>query len=257
MKSDFIKEKITQAGDIALDFYQQEFYTKTKSHKNDLITEADKSVSKYLVDEINDKFSDHKIISEELDEQINPNSNKEWVIDPIDGTFNFVKGMHIWAVMIAYLEDGKTKMSSIYFPVVDELYFANKNGSFLNGTEVSVSSTNKLKRSSGKIFCAPDTKRGGEYIKKYKKAASNMILNSGVEFVNFGSSAPASCYLAKGSIDFMIVNIGEDWDYLPTLFMAQKAGARVTTSSGEEWKRGGSDVIVANPNLHSKILEFF
>lgn len=255
----FLKKIIQEAGNIGLKYYQSDFDVNTKSHKNDLLTEADKEIGKFLVERINNEYPEHKILSEEMEEVINPKSKKEWVVDPIDDSFNFANGMHIWAVMIAYLENGKVQLSGIYFPVMNELYFAKKDcGAYLNGKKISVSSNNELKRCIGKLYFAPEENDTyGEHVARYKQAVSDMVLNSSLEFINFGASAPAACYLAKGSIDFMINNVGLDWDYLPTLFIAKEAGAKVTNSNGKEWQRGQQDIIVANPSLHPKLLQFF
>ena len=255
----FLKDTIQQAGDIALKYYNQGFEIKTKSHKNDLLTEADEAVSEFLVKNIKEKYPDHKILSEELPEAINPKSSQEWVIDPIDGTFNFAKGMHIWAVMIAYLEDGEAKISAVYFPVTDELYFAEKDsGAYLNDERISVSETESLDHSVGTVYYSSGHGSVyGEYIEKYKKAVADMALNSGIKFTNPGSIAGLVCYFAKGSVDFMFNNAGQDWDHLPTLLIAEESGAIITNSHGEEWSRGEQDIVVANPNIHSSLLEFF
>ena len=64
-------------------------------------------------------------------------------------------------------------------------------------------------------------------------------------------------YLAKGGVDFMMGNAGLDWDYLAPFLICEEAGAVVTDSDGNPWKRGRQDFVIANPNLHQKVLELF
>lgn len=256
----FLKKKVKTAGDIALNYYKKEnLETKSKSYEQDYVTKADNAVSDFLVSEINTEFPDHKIISEELPEPINNDSSCEWVMDPIDGTFAFVKEMHMWAVMIAYLEDGETKLSAIYFPVLDEFYFAKRGkGAFLNGSQISVSNTESLDHSVCIFHCS--SSQGdiyGKYPQKYRSAVAEMLTSLDIKFMNMGSIASAACYFSKGGVDLMINNSGLDWDYLPVILMAEEAGAQITNSHGEQWSRGEQDVIMSNNNLHSNILEFF
>jgi len=254
---EFLQTIIKQAGEIAKPYFLKGVTFTTKAHQQDMVTEADISVSKFLVEKIHEKYPDHHIKSEELPDDINSGAEFEWVIDPIDGTRNFAIGIPLWAVMIAVLKNGELYMSAVYHPIANELFFAQKGkGAFLNGIPVHVNKVNDLERSYSMIFRAIPGSKYGDYFEVYKKAHSNFALHSTVSMMHFSCSAMLT-YVAKGSVDFAVGNSGMDWDYLPTFLICEEAGATVTNCEGKPWTRGRQDYIIANPHIYSKVFETF
>lgn len=159
--------------------------------------------------------------------------------------------------MVAVLRNGERYLASVYFPLSDELFFAERGkGATMNEHKISVSNREVLDRALGNMFRASPGGPYGEHFERYRHALTRIILETNVGMRGFGSSA-ALCYIANGAMDFAIGNAGLDWDYLPTTLICEEAGAVVTDSDGNPWQRGRQDYIIANPNLHPKILEYF
>ncbi len=251
---EFLKQIIREAGDMAKPSFFQGVGYKTKADAKDMVTEVDIRVSEFLVQKIHEKYPDHHIKSEELAEDMNAGAEYEWVIDPIDGTRNFAMGVPIWAVMIAIVKNGETYMSAVYHPLANELFFAEKGqGAFVNDKKIQVNNTDTLERAYGMMFRSSPFGAYGDYFEKYRSAIANFALNSNASMTNFGC-AGMLCYVAKGSIDFVLGNAGLDWDLLPNFLICEEAGAVITDSSGNPWKRGRQDYVLANKNIHAEVL---
>lgn len=255
---DFLQKTIRDAGDIAKEYFFRGVISEQKSSPRDLITEADRSVSAYIVDEIHKKYSTHHIKSEELSEDINSGALFEWIIDPIDGTYNFAKGIPLWGVIIALLRNGEPLYGAVYFPISNQLYFAEKGkGACVNDERIFVSNISELPYAKGNIYRSPSQDGPyGSHIERYKRAGALLINDTDVIFLNFGAASAIS-FVASGAVAFAIGNGGLDWDYIAPFLICEEAGAVVSDSDGNPWKRGRQDYIIANADLHPKLLTFF
>lgn len=250
---EFLKNTIKEAGDIAKEYFLKGVTHKIKANIGDLVTDADIAVSNFLIEKIHDKYPDHHIHTEEEGDDINSGAQYEWVIDPIDGTRNFAMGVSFWCVMIAVLKDGEVCLSAIYNPLAQELFFAEKGrGAYMNDEKISVNKVDSLDYGFGVAARTTNTDKEEEY----KKVLARLNTDTDVWIHGFGTML-AVCHLANGGIDFMISNCGFDHDYLPCYLICREAGALVTDSEGNDWTRYRRDVVIANPNLHPKILELF
>jgi len=250
---DFLKQIITEAGKMAKDFFDSGVNHKAKANLSDLVTDADFAVSHYLVEEIHSKYPDHHIFSEEMEEDINPGAQYEWVIDPIDGTRNFAMGVPMWGIMIAVLKDGELYMSAVSNPVANELFFAEKGkGATMNEKAIYVNDVSSLDHGFSYAVRGVNYK----YDKIFQKAVCKLATETDVWMHNLGTMLSV-CYVASGGADFYIGNCGMEWDNLAPALIAREAGALVTDSDGNEWKRERGDIIIANPKLHSKVMGLF
>jgi len=250
---DFLKKTIKEAGSIAKEYFRQGVSHRMKTNLGDLVTDADIAVSNFLIDRIHTEYPDHHIHTEEEGDDINPGAQYEWVIDPIDGTRNFAMGISFWCVMVAILKDGELYMSAIYNPLVGELFFAAKGqGAYMNDKRIFVNKVDSLDHGFG-IAGRCD---GTDFDEEFKKVLVKLNKDTNAWVHGFGTML-AVCHLASGGIDFFMVNFGFDHDYLPVALICREAGALVTNSEGGEWTRYRRDIVIANPNLHSKVLELF
>lgn len=254
----FLKTTICAAGQLAKEYFDAGVTHRTKEHLGDLLTEADVAVSKFLVDKIHHQYPDHHIHSEEMANDINPGAEYEWVIDPIDGTRNFAMGVPFWCVIIAVVKNGETNLAAVYNPIADVLFFAEKGkGAFLNDKKISVNNTDSLDYSFGCFNRANEGGIYGDRVERYVVGAVRLVRETTAWIHNYGSGALAMCYLARGGIDFAAGNAGLDWDYLAPFLIAEEAGAIVTDSDGNPWMRGRQDYVMANANLHPKVMALF
>lgn len=247
---DFLKATIQEAGALAQQYFRTAVSVRTKRHPADLVTEADEAVSAFLVEKIHAAYPDHHIYSEEaVDNQINAGAEYEWVIDPIDGTWNFARGIPLWGVMIAVLYRGEQHLAAVYYPAAGELFFAKAGGgAYLNDAAINVNETDSLDYARGYASRVLKYEQG----KRYETLVASLAYKN-VSILNYGTIV-SGCYLASGGIDFMAMNCGFDYDYLAPLLICSEAGAVVTDSDGNPWKRGRQDIVVANQKLHPKIL---
>jgi len=119
----------------------------TKKGVIDLVTEVDRQSEDFLVSEIRSQFPGHRIITEERGE-LSGENRSVWYIDPLDGTVNYAHGVPIFAVSIAFAENGKIILGAIYDPIKNELFSAESGvGAWLNGSPIRVSSTDNLDQS--------------------------------------------------------------------------------------------------------------
>ncbi|MFH1286772.1 MAG: inositol monophosphatase [Candidatus Magasanikbacteria bacterium] len=250
----FLKIIIKEAGDLAKEYFEKGVEHTTKSSPADFVTEADTAVSDFLIERIRSKYPDHNIKSEEQDESTNPGAEYEWVIDPIDGTRNFTMGVPVWCVIIAVLKDGVTQLGAVYNPNSDDLFFAEKEkGAFRNGKQIHVNNADRIDYAFANVARAYEGGVYGDYIDRYRRVNVRLVLETKAWLHNYGCMLPA-CYLASGAVDFMLGNAGMDWDYLAPFLICEEAGAVITDSDGNPWKRGRQDMVIANKDLHPKVM---
>ena len=253
----FLQSIIRQAGAMALSFYHRGVTSSEKDNRGDLLTEADVEVSAFLVEAIHERYPQHHIASEELDEDINPGAPIKWVIDPIDGTRNFANAIPVWCTLIGVIRDGDLYLGAIYDAVHDTLFFAERGkGAYKNAQRIYVNNTDTLEHAYGWFSRAGEQGVYGRYIPEYRHAFERLIHDTTVWIHFFGCVLPLG-YLASGAIDFCAFNHGLDHDLVGPILICQEAGAVVTNHEGKPWQPGRQDVVIANPGLHPKLLALF
>ncbi|HAZ28589.1 MAG TPA: hypothetical protein DCY48_02310 [Candidatus Magasanikbacteria bacterium] len=255
---EFIETLLKEAGDMAKAYFYKGVTHKTKSNLADLLTEADLAVSDFLVRKIHEAYPDDHIHSEEMEKDINPGSFREWVIDPIDGTLNFAKGIPSWCHLLAVVEDKETLYGAAYHPIAQEFFFGEKNhGATMNRMPIRVSQKDSFDFAIGHGARFPtEDAVYGTHIEQFKEYFRRLNLNTNVWIQHHGSMIGA-CYVASGGLDFFLQNAGLDHDYLAPALLCEEAGAVVTDSEGNPWKRGRQDIVIANPTLHKKLMALF
>lgn len=258
---DFIQQIIKEAGGLALKYYQNGVARQFKNNDySDVVTEADLTVDKFLVEAVCKQFPEHGIISEEMHEVIRPDAEYVWVIDPIDGTRNFASHIPFWCTMIGITKAGEPYIGAVYDVLHDELYFAEKGqGAFMNGEKITVSGRQEVERCF-MVYSSGERIAGSPYYAdeypRYLQFLKNLMGEQGFWVNNF-ASVLSLCHLARGGIDAFLICSGLYHDYLAGYVIATEAGAKFTDSYGSPWKKGRKDVLVANPILHKKLLELF
>ncbi|HYE59881.1 MAG TPA: inositol monophosphatase [Candidatus Kapabacteria bacterium] len=255
---DFLERLICDAGNQAKEYYLRGVQFSTKSHPVDLLTETDTAVSEFLVNAIHRAYPEHHIKSEEMKDDINPGAAYEWLIDPIDGTRSFAHGLPYWGVIIAVVKDGEPYMAAVYFPMEDDLFFAEQGkGAYRNGKRIQVSQKQTLEHTRGLISRAVEGVGSyGVYFDRFRHVFANIAVDTDISIMNTAASC-SYAYVASGSVDFAIGNSGLDWDRIGPLLICREAGAKVTDSDGNDWKRGRQDCVVANPTLHPHVMTLF
>lgn len=257
---EFAKKLAKRAGRLALGYYKKGVTHTQKSSPADLVTEADIAVNDFIVKEIKKKYPSHGIISEESDEDYNSDAEYVWVIDPIDGTRNFAHHIPFWCVMVGLERDGLPYIGVVYDALHDEMFYAEiGKGAFCNNKRVFVGRQEDVS-TSFMSFCPGVMQSSSPYssgkLFDYKRFFNNIVNDKGHWLHHWGCMLEA-CYAATGRIDALVKDGILYHDCLMSYVIAKEAGAVVTDSRGQEWKRGMKDMVIANPKLHKKLLKLF
>jgi myo-inositol-1(or 4)-monophosphatase len=213
---------IRAAGQLALGYFRDRAAL-TIEHKGqqDLVSIADRAVEDLIRQELAALFPGDAVLGEEGGG--GDDASRTWVLDPIDGTFNFLKGLPCWAVVAAYVVDGRTMLGLTYDPVHDELFTARRGGgAFRNGEPIRVSGNATVDTSC--LSLAYSFRQPKETYVGLVQAA----LDQGFEHRRMGSTAVQLCYVADGRCDALATLYCSSWDVLAGLILVEEAGGRAT-----------------------------
>ncbi|WP_323005236.1 inositol monophosphatase [Pseudorhodobacter sp.] len=238
-----------QAGALGLTYFNS-FDTLTiesKSHQ-DFVSEADKNVEALIRTAIAAAFPKDAIVGEE-EEATTGTSGFTWVIDPIDGTTNFIHGIPQWCVAIAIVQDAQTVVGVIHDPVHDECNHAQRgSGAFCNGKPIRVLQGRPLTNGSLGVGFSGRTRAGGAVI-----TLIDLITKAGGVFWRNGSGALSLAYVAQGKLLGYVEEHMNAWDCLAGQLMIEEAGGRVEAQNADAMIRDGGRVIVATAELFDEI----
>jgi myo-inositol-1(or 4)-monophosphatase len=226
---DFSIDVAQKAGQLLLEYREQGFETATKGgNVRDVVTSADKYVNEFLVQKIRAAFPEHRIYSEEGAEGAEE-SEYLWVIDPIDGSSNFSRGIPHYAVSIGLLTNGVPEVGAVYNPVTCELFsFKKGGGAFLNGTPIRVSDVPTLARAQ--VIFSPGSRRPELW--DWASASYRKLLEHSFKRGMYGSSALDLCYVACGRADAGVYGTLSTLDIAGALGILTEAGGSALSSSG-------------------------
>ncbi len=238
-----------KAGKIIKAEYAKSNKKITQKGSNDFVTKADKKSEQVIIRNL--QKTGYSILSEEIGE-INNQNSKKWVIDPLDGTSNFIRGIPFFAVSIALIRSEKRLLLGvIYDPLTEECYWAEENsGAYLNNKKITVSNIGELENSVILI----EHGRSQEARKDYLNISNKLIQEKESLVLRQGATSLMLCYLAKGSCEAFLSCGDELYDYAAGLIIAKEAGAYISDWGGREWDNSNSHILASNPKIHDKIL---
>jgi myo-inositol-1(or 4)-monophosphatase len=219
--------------------------------KNDFVTFVDKEAEKIITEIIKQQFPDHQILAEEsgLDRQ---KSRYLWVIDPLDGTDNFIQGIGHYCVSIALLEDQNPIFGLIYDPGRQEFFYAySGKGSYLNGRPIRLEKPVELKSAFG---ATAFPFRFHDAVDTYLKALKDILLQVR-DIRRFGSAALDLAYTACGRYDFFWEAYLQPWDFMAGLVIIQEAGGKISNFQGKALSLQPDSVLAANPAIYDEIFK--
>jgi myo-inositol-1(or 4)-monophosphatase len=244
---------IKEAGEILKEGYYSIKEPSFKG-KKDLVTKYDVAVENFLKEKFSVAFGDFNIIAEESD-----NSEVEFcdsiIIDPIDGTTNFVNGVPHCAISVGVFKDKKPYIGVVYNPILDELYSAKiGEGAFLNGEKLQVSNDKKLEVAliaTGFPYTSASDEKALEFVIKNMQT----ILPICQDIRRLGSASIDLCMVARGTYaGYYEINL-KAWDVSAGIMILTEAGGMVSNIMGEEYEIFGNDCMVAtNAFIHKELL---
>jgi myo-inositol-1(or 4)-monophosphatase len=243
---DIAIEAAKKGGEILAKYFEMTGLERELKDDTSFVTKADKEAEAAIVAVIARAFPDHGIVGEE-GADVNPHASFKWIIDPIDGTRNFVNGIPIFAVSIGVAKDGEPVAAVIYNPVTNSLYAAEAGkGATYNGKKVTV---------SGQAAQEGVVTLG--YGSKDSTRARHIFGESGSSFKTtrmLGCCALELAYVARGGTEGFIGLGLKKWDYAAGLLLVREAGGRVTDLGGAESGLDQGYFVASNGIAHEAAL---
>ena len=219
----------------------------------DLVTESDLASERLIIDRIKTYYPRHTILAEESGASASSDreeSERRWIIDPLDGTTNYAHGYPCFCVSIGLEFKGRMEIGVIYDPLRDELFAAERgDGVTLNGHRVSVSSTNSL---NSALLCTGfpyDVRERGEFARHF----ANFIMNAQAVRRD-GSAALDLAYVACGRFDGFWEEGLHPWDVAAAVLMIEEAGGRVSRYDGSPFDIYRPPILASNGLIHEQMI---
>ena len=234
------------------DFGEIENLQVSSKGPGDFVTSADKRTEKILIEELQKAHPEYGIITEETGIINKTNTKNRWIIDPIDGTFNFMNGIPQFAISVGYEEENEIKCGVIFNPVINEMFCAEKgNGAYLNNSRIRVSKKNKIKD-------ALIVTGGPKGASKIKDKIFSEYINVSKNVANvrkFGSAALDVAYVACGRFDGYWQRELNYWDIAAGIIILKEAGGFVDFFEEDKNVPLKKNILASNSFIHEELRE--
>ena len=226
---------------------------KQVEHKSaiDLVTSIDRESEQIIVDLIQEHYPEHSIVAEEGTEISHNHAEYQWIIDPVDGTTNFVHGLPYFCVSIALTRGDTVVVGLVYDPMRDEAFTAmHGRGACLNGVSVTASDVEELDKALLATGFPDDRRqRADEYLALFKE-----FMKSAQDIRRGGSAALDLCYVASGRLDGLWAQGLHAWDVAAGSLIVREAGGMSTDFRGQELDVWGSEILCSNGRIHEEMV---
>ncbi len=236
------------------DFGEIEKLQVSEKGPGDFVTASDKRVEKIIIEELNIENSKYSVLCEEKGKLVGENKEKRWIIDPIDGTTNFLNGLPHFAISIAYEEKGEILSGVIFDPIKNEMFFAEKGkGAYLNNLRTRVSNKSDFKNSllvtgGPRYMSKIKDKIFKEYIELTKKVRPPIRKS--------GSAALDLAYVAAGRFDGSWQRELHYWDIAAGIIIVKESGGYIENLSGKNFGDEKIDLVASNSKIHKELTNF-
>jgi myo-inositol-1(or 4)-monophosphatase len=237
------QEVMAEAGAAALDFFRrrEELEIEFKGLQ-DVVSVADRAVERLIRDGLAARFPHDGFVGEEHGADGSPDAC--WVIDPIDGTQNFLRGIPYWTVVLAFVVDGRIELSVTVDPVHGETFTARRGaGAWRNGAPIRCRMPEHLEQ-----CCVALSFGFKDDWRRYVDVQAR-FLAEGVDMRRLGSTALILAHIADGRLDAIYAPGNQSWDCLSGLLLVQEAGGRVVDFLGDTGLLGRGPVVATVPRM--------
>ena len=218
----------------------------------DFVSSADRRTEKIIIEELQKAHPEYGIITEESGVINKLNTKNRWIIDPIDGTMNFLNGVPQFAISVGYEENNEMKCGVIFNPITNEMFCAEKgNGAYLNNSRIRVSNKKKLKD-------ALVATGGPKVASKIKDKIFSEYINVSINVSNvrkFGSAALDMAYVACGRFDGYWQRELNYWDVAAGIVILKEAGGFVDFFEEDVNSPLKKNILASNSNIHDELKE--
>ena len=246
---EFLLRLARDAGKLAHDFWiRRGTLTVESKGPQDLVSAADREVEAFIRGEIARAFPDDNFLGEETVGLFTGGAERVWVVDPIDGTHNFLRGIAFWNVSIAYVENGVRTLGVVYDPPHDELFHARRGAGAwrLNSQGDVRMATAGTTRLAGAMIAIGHSDRWPEprYLELRKS-----LMDASASFRNFGAAALQLAHVADGRLDGYVEFELSSWDAMAGLLLVEEAGGRVAPFPGRDGLTVRAPVVAATAGI--------
>ena len=220
---------------------------------NDYVSEVDRAAEHAIIGTLLEAYPGHGILAEESGREHGArHSEYVWIIDPLDGTTNFLHGLPVYAVSIALAHRGQVQQAVVYDPTRNDLYFASKGrGAFCNDRRLRVS---KRLRLSESLIGTGFPFRKGDNFKRYLKMFEE-VMHSCSGLRRPGAAALDLCYVAAGYYDGFFETGLSPWDVAAGSLMVTEAGGLIGNFTGESDYLYQREVVAGNPKIYGQLVQ--
>lgn len=225
----------------------------TKKGRANFVTQMDVAVQEFLRKQLYELDSTVTLLAEEQENAAPKEEASYWILDPIDGTQNFIRHLNLSAISLAYYSDGALQTGVVYNPFTKELFFASRGkGAFLNGKALSVTATETLEESLIVIGTSP-------YDRQF--TATNFalwqdIFEHTLDIRRTGSACLDLAYVAAGRFDGYFERNLKPWDMAAGILLVEEAGGKVTDyGENSPLVLKNSDICAGTPSIQKKLIK--
>lgn len=215
-----------------------------KPGRANFATAADHAAEKKIIERLAAHDRTVPVLAEESAKRSLRSAERLWVVDPIDGTLNFSRGLPFYCVVIAYVEGGKTRAAAVHAPRTGDTFVASEGaGAKRNGAPIAVGRVTRLPDAFAvaSLGFGETKKKDARFVKLNETCARLRV---------FGSAALEMCYVAMGRFDLFAHGALSPWDIAAPALIAREAGAAVLSlKTGDDAKWDESQVVIANKTL--------
>jgi myo-inositol-1(or 4)-monophosphatase len=232
------------------DFGEIEKLQVSEKGPGDFVTASDKRAEKIIIGEL--EKSEYSFLTEESGVIEGKNKDKRWIIDPIDGTFNFLNGLPHFAISVAYEENGEIVSGIIFDPIKNEMFSAEKgNGAYLNNSRIRVSNKSDFQNSC-LVTGGPNSrsKKKEAVLEEYKK----LSMKTFAHIRKSGSAALDMAYVSAGRYDGYWQRDLNYWDIAAGIIIVKESGGFVESKKWEEFGKEKVDIIASNSKIHKELI---
>lgn len=252
-----VAERAARAGGVvARETFRQEVAVETKADKTDVVTVADRDAQQQVVATVSREFPDDPFLCEEEVPVVGgvdrreavPTSGPVWVVDPIDGTANYVRGLRYWATVVAALVDGDPVGVATYLPAQEDVYAAGPESVTHNGNPMRVSD-----RSDPETFALGAV---GRWPREDGGASPDDLGSRFGDIRRVGSMQATLALVAAGSLEGAVTTgTPHPWDSIAGAELVRRAGGTVTDLRGEPWTHDSTGLVASNGQAHERLLD--
>lgn len=247
------RQAAIEGGEVAHELFRTDLDIGTKESAMDFVTRADTEAQQRVVEIIREEYPNATIVGEEGDELKSvPEGDDVWVIDPIDGTSNFVHDFQLWTTTVAALHDGETVGATTVVPALGDIYTAGPTEAVMNGSSMSVSEKTEVTE----FKVAAVLRYGPERDHVFGDLLDTLIQRFG-DLRRLGSAQLTLGLVANGSLDAAVSTQPHPnpWDTIAGMYLVKQAGGTVTDIRGDPWIPDADGIVASNGESHDEVLK--